>query len=245
MSKLLARKKQRLEAEEKQVAANPTAELEAKKIAKSAGVVVGSPLQNLREKRTNRPAAVLDLKHWQARVEKYREALSGLNLDDKAGIKAQAVAELKPFINDYLQQNRNYPNSAAVWFAIWLWDLNDIESAVNLTLYLIAQDQRTPPEFDSDLPTFICDQIYDWANVKLQKSEGAAPYLSQVIAAMEAGKWVVHEIPKGKVYAMAAKHADASGDSAAVVRYAETALKINERAGVKKILADHQAKIGG
>lgn len=201
-----------------------------------------SPLKALREKR-QQPPAVQDLKHWQAFVDKQLAAMRGLDIDAKAGIKAQAVAGLKPFINDYLQQQRNYPNSVAVWFALWLWDLGDIENAVNLSLHLVAQEQRTPPEFDSDLPTVICDQIYDWANTKLQKDEGAAPYLPAVIEAMEAGKWVVHEIPKGKVYAMAAKHADAAGDSPAAVKYAETALAINERAGVKKILEKHQALI--
>lgn len=244
MNPLQKRQQQRLEEAHKQLkqAAKKTAAVvtAAGNTARQMGNV--SPLKALREKRQH-PAVVVDLDHWQQFVDEKLEAMSGLDIDDKLSIKAQALAEMKPFINDYLQKQRNYPNSAAVWFSIWLWDLGDIESAVNLTLHLIQQGQRTPSQFDSDLPTFACDQIYDWANAKLQKKEGAAPYLPAVIEAMEAGNWVVHEIPKGKVYAIAAKHADATGDSAAVVKYAETALAINERAGVKKILEKHQALI--
>ncbi len=257
MGKLLDRHKQRREQLENKEKADGLKKELAIKLGQQLGIVTSSesPLRKIREARqgksapdsstVQRPVAPGaeqgDLEHWQTYIAKLRNEWRGSDLEARLPTKAKAIQEMTPFVNGYLESGKNYPNSVAVWYAIWLWDLGDIENCLKLALYLIEQKQKTPPEFGSDLRVFLCDQMYDWALDKFENNSEAGPYLYDLLSAIETGGWDIPIVPKGKIFAIAAKLADKAGNSKDVVRYGGIAQEINEAAGVKTIVGKHQS----
>ena len=157
------------------------------------------------------------------------------DIADRAPVKAEAVKRLEAFVMKYIESAAAYPNIAAVWFMIWLFDLADIKRAVEVGLHLAKQGiHNMPTRFSSTIYTYICDNVYDWAKAELAAERSAGPYLPDVVAAMEAQGWEVPIVVRGKMHAMLGKHLDAQGQYKEALEEYETAMSINDRAGVKK-----------
>ena len=178
---------------------------------------------------------VQDLEYFQLVVTAYVEKMRDIeDIDERKPLKAEAVKAVEQFVTDYVTKEAKYPNSVAVRMVVWLFDLGDIASAVPLSLHLIKQGiHSTPAEFNSDLPTFVCDQVYDWANAQLKANKPAGPYLHNVVQAMLADGWDAHEIVRGKMMAMMGKHYELAGQEVEAIAMYEMAMKENEAAGVK------------
>jgi hypothetical protein len=157
-------------------------------------------------------------------------------LEGKARIKQTVLPTYMDFVNSYIANGDNYPNDVAVQVAIWLLDAGDIEKGLDLALHLVKQNQKMPTKFDRDMPTFLADFFYDWANEELKADRGASPYLDVLVATAENDKWPIHQLCFSKLYAMLAKHKERSGDYAEALSLCEKAETINpEKAGVKGI----------
>ncbi|WP_417552076.1 phage terminase small subunit [Marinomonas fungiae] len=164
---------------------------------------------------------------------------------DREPYKAEAVKRLEAFVMKYIDIAAAYPNIAAVWFMIWLFDLADIPRAVKVGLYLAKQGiHKMPTRFNSTIYTYICDNVYDWANVELKAERSAGPYLQQVVEAMEAQGWEVPQVVRGKMHAMYGKHLEAITEYKDALEEYETAMSINDRAGVKKRITALKEKLG-
>jgi hypothetical protein len=178
-----------------------------------------------------------NLAHYQAAMSADLAKLSGINdLVEKAKAKTIMLATYLPFVNDYVSKGDNYPNDIAVRVCIWLFDTLDIERALNLAFVLIKQSQVTPPKFDRDLPTFVCDAVYDWAAalLKLDPPQSASPYLDTVVATMDNDKWSLAPPVQSKMYSLLAKHKKREGDWKTCLALCEKAEAVNpEGAGVK------------
>ncbi|MGZ5620558.1 MAG: phage terminase small subunit [Methylobacter sp.] len=180
-------------------------------------------------------SAVGKLEHYQAAMSADLAKLSGINdLVEKAKAKAMMMATYLPFVTDYISKGDNYPNDIAVRVCIWLFDILDIERALNLAFVLIKQSQVTPPKFDRDLPTFVCDAMYDYANVLLKLDQSASPYLDAVVATMDNDRWSLSPPVQSKMYALLAKHKQREGNWSMCLALCDKAEQINpEGAGVK------------
>lgn len=161
------------------------------------------------------------------------------DIADRAPVKAEAVKRLEAFVMKYIESAAAYPNIAVVWFMIWLFDLADIPRAVKVGLHLAKQGiHKMPTRFNSTIYTYICDNVYDWAKAELAAERSAGPYLPDVVAAMEAQGWEVPIVVRGKMHAMLGKHLDAQGQYKEALEEYETAMSINDRAGVKKRITE-------
>lgn len=178
-----------------------------------------------------------DLEHYQAAMGADLARLSTIkDVFEKAKAKAKMLETYLPFVNDYFRNGDNYPNDIAVRVCIWLFDILQIEHALILAFALIKQNQVTPPKFDRDLVTFVCDAMYDYANALLKQDQSASPYLDQVIAVMDEDKWSLAPPVQSKMYTMLAKHKQREDQWADCVALCEKAEQVNpEGAGVKGI----------
>lgn len=178
---------------------------------------------------------VQDLEYYQLVVTAYVEKMRDIeDIEERKPLKAEAIKAVEQFVTDYVAKEANYPNSVAVRLVVWLFDLGDVASAVPLALHLIKQGIHvTPAEFSSDLPTFVSDQVYDWANTQLKANKPAGPYLHNVVKAMLEEGWDMHEAVRGKMVAMLGKHYELAGQDDEAIKAYELALKENEAAGVK------------
>jgi len=167
------------------------------------------------------------------------------DIDDRKPLKAEASVRIEAFVNGYVEGKAKYQNIVAVWYMVWLFDLADIAKAVPLALHLAKQKiQKMPSRFNSEIETFICDQVYSWAAVQLKAKRSAGPYLDDVIKTLESEKWTLPDVVKGKMYAMRGKHFEVTGDDKAALTDYEKAMSINSRAGVKKNIEKLKEKLG-
>ncbi len=187
-----------------------------------------------------------ELETHKAIVEQCLETIRSIDdIDERKPYKAEACKRIEPFVSGYVESKAKYPNSVAIWFMIWLFDLEDIDKAVPLALHLIAQNiHKMPMRFKSSGQTFICDEVYKWAAKQLEQHKSAGPYLGDVIKVLEADKWKLPVLVNGMMYMMRAKHFEAMGEDKAALADYEKAMSINSRAGAAKIIPKLKAKLG-
>jgi hypothetical protein len=160
-------------------------------------------------------------------------------LEDKQVLKSELLPNYLPFAQAYVADGHDYPNDVAVQVMVWLFDVNDIDNALKIGMYLVANGNNDlPPKFSRNLPTFVADAIYDWANAELKAKQTASPYLDDLITFMDdqalVEKWDLHPAVISKNLALLAKHKEREGKLKECVDLCERAEAANpEGAGVK------------
>lgn len=142
----------------------------------------------------------------QLRIDKaYLASLP--TLEEKIIAKQNRISTYWPYLIKYMDQRDCYPNRVAVNIMIWLFDVNSIEQGLQLALLLIKQQCHVMPRnFERDMPTFVCDALYDWAADLLKKNQSASPYLATVVATLEQEHWPLSPPVHSKMHALLAKH---------------------------------------
>lgn len=170
-----------------------------------------------------------NLAHYQAGVKAWLGAIAAEStLEARVPIKRRAIADVWPFVAQYLNSGAHYPNSVAVQACIWLFDVGDIDRGLSLGLALQTQGcHRMPARFERPLQDFLVDEVYNWANAEWKAGRTAEPFLGDLIQAMDREKWDLHPLMRSKSYAMAAKHAALRNDWQAVKDWCEKAAAIN------------------
>lgn len=168
------------------------------------------------------------------------------DIDDKIRFKFDSLHTYMPFVLNYISQGHKYPNSVAVHVMIWLFDVRDIDQALALGLHLVKQKvHKLPGVFNrTNLETFICDEMYDWASKLLEQDHGVNPYMGELISAIEQDNWQVPPVVKSKCFVMYAKHLVRLGEDTKALEYCRKAESINGRkAGVKTLKAEIQKRL--
>lgn len=184
------------------------------------------------------PVPVLSAAEGETLLKNTLAELSAMaSLDERQAHKRGVLPQLAPLAQAYLDSQSTAPNPLAVQVMIWLFDVNDIEPALNLAIELVRRGFNFMPDrFNRSMADFVADAVYDWANAQLAKNQPAAPYLDQLINAVESQHWALNFIVKGKLYAMAAKHAERSGEHAMCLLLCAQAEAANpDGAGVKTL----------
>ncbi len=210
-------------------------------------IVKDQPVPSLDDvtKPTSSPSRHAVLEHYQAQMVHDLARLKAISeIPEKNEAKRGMVGAYLPFVKDYITSGRYYPNSIAVQVMIWLFDIGDIENALNTALVLISQKQAMPERFSSSMETFVCDYTYDWANKLLAAGLSASPYLDQVVENIDLHFWDLHPAVASKMYALLAKFKFHDADYAKVVALCGQAELVNpEGAGVKTLKAKALAKL--
>jgi hypothetical protein len=199
-----------------------------------------NPLEALNQRQRQQwqiqpPLAAVSVEDHTA-IRLLNEALAEIGelseLDKRQAKKREIIPRLMPIVKAYLASNSTKPNPVAVHVMIWLFDIGDIDEAVKLALFLIGRGfNAMPKKFDRNMETFVADCVYDFAAEQLCNGNPAEPYLGQVVQAMEKAKWKVGFICKGKLYAMAAKHAEMRGELVDCLKLIEKAEQVNPAKG--------------
>jgi len=184
-----------------------------------------------------------DLKHYQSALDiDIRKVANQKDLLDKARVKQSVLPTYLPFVDDYVASGDNYPNSVAVQCMIWLLDVVEIEHGLNLALHLISQGQKMPEKIKRDMPTFLIDMMYDWANVMIKDDHGASPYFDIMVATADKDQWDVHPLCLSKSYAMLAKHHVRNGEYESAYELCLKAKKVNPQKHGVKLLTEEIEK---
>lgn len=163
------------------------------------------------------------------------------SVERKKELKKQYITKYYPFIDDFIA-NPTGTSNTIVTMLIWLFDAQEIPRAVDLALVLIDKNANLPQHFGRNLPTFVVDAVYDWANELYKKNESGNPYLERL--AERADKWDLHEAVASKLYAMTAKHNVIDGDFSAAVMNCDKAIAVNPTGhGVKTLRSQALAQL--
>lgn len=160
------------------------------------------------------------------------------DLEDKQAIKRDLLPAYLPFVNDYMANGHNYPCDVAVRVMIWLFDINDIENALRIGLYLVKTDSKPPVKWTRTLEDIVTDAVYDWSGTQLKAGHSASPYLDQLMRAILAEKWDMHPLMLMKTFSMLAKHKFREDNHRDCLDLCVLAENVNpEKSGVKGLKA--------
>ncbi len=160
-------------------------------------------------------------------------------IEEKQALKGDLLPNYLPFVQAYVADGHNYPNDVAVQVMVWLFDVNDIENALKIGIYLVATGTNDLPEkFSRSLPGFMSDEVYQWANAQLKADQTASPYLDEFVDFIDNSElietWELHPLVVSQNLSMLAKHKEREGKLAECVALCERAEAVNpEGAGVK------------
>jgi hypothetical protein len=104
--------------------------------------------------------------------------------------------ELLPKYLDYVQRYRDsglsFPNSVVMQVLVWLFDTVQFEAGLDLANFAMSQDQQLPERFKRDVPTFVADEVIDWAEAEYKAKRSPEPYLSNLLPLVD-GEWTLFE----------------------------------------------------
>ena len=131
---------------------------------------------------------------------------------------------------------------------MYLFDIADFDRALSLAEKAIKQNQSMPQGWQTTLPNFVADQIYNWTDKTASAGQSVEPYFTQTFKNV-ATQWKLHEIvtakwlklaaalllrsPQGKVQASGIDDAETL---VLAIQLCNRAFQLNQKAGVKNMI---------
>jgi hypothetical protein len=104
--------------------------------------------------------------------------------------------DLLPKYLDYVQRYRDsglsFPNLVVMQVLVWLFDTEQFEAGLDLANFAMSQEQQLPERFKRDVPTFVADEVIDWAEAEYKAKRSPEPYLSNLLPLVD-GEWKLFE----------------------------------------------------
>lgn len=162
--------------------------------------------------------------------------------------------ELLPKYQEYVQQYRDsglsFPNSVLMYVLIWLFDTAEFDKGLELADFAISQGQVLPERFNRDIPTFVADEVIDWAEREYKAGRSPEPYLTNLLPRVD-GEWTLFERIPARYHKQIGILALDQRDFAKAITHFERAEALFESIGVgtrlegaRKALAKEQAGNG-
>ncbi len=112
------------------------------------------------------------------------------------------VPKYKPYAQSYLDSGELFENPIFTNLVIWLFDIKELDTAIEWCLKAIELDLPTPENIRRDWPTFCADQVLAWAEQESEHGHSIEPYFTQVFEKVE-NEWRLHEKVHAKWYKFA------------------------------------------
>lgn len=132
---------------------------------------------------------------------KYLRSLNAIA--DRIKHKREAlVPKYKPYVQAYLESGEAFENPIFTNLVVWLFDIKELDTAIEWCMKAIELDLPTPENFRRDWPTFCADEVLAWAEIESERGHSIEPYFSQVFEKVEK-EWRLHEKVHAKWYKFA------------------------------------------
>lgn len=137
-------------------------------------------------------------------LERDRDRLASLPLiQERIELKrTELLPKWMPYVERYFAAGKVYEYPILGWCVIWLFDVGDIEKALDWADIAISQEQPTPERIKSRFPAFVADQVLEWAERQSAAGNSIEPYFSRVFKHVREG-WRLHEKHTAKWYKFA------------------------------------------
>ncbi|NVN63872.1 terminase [Pseudomonas putida] len=122
------------------------------------------------------------------------ERLSGLNsLEQRQLVKRdELLPKYQEYVGRYRESGLNFPNQVLMYVLVWLFDTAQFEQALELADFAMLQGQALPERFNRDIPTFVADELIEWAEAEYKAGRSPEPYVSNLLPRVD-GEWSLFE----------------------------------------------------
>ena len=136
-------------------------------------------------------------------LEQDEKRLKALDrIADKITLKRELLPKYRPYVEQYLANEKTHQNPLFATMVIWLFDLGEFEQALDWAGIAISQGQRTPTRMKRDFPHFVADTILEWAEQQAAEGQAVEPYFSRVFKHV-AKDWRLNEKLTAKYFKFA------------------------------------------
>ncbi|WP_375750939.1 phage terminase small subunit [Vibrio sp. HN007] len=132
--------------------------------------------------------------------ENDKKALKNINsIAEKAKHKREVlIPKYQPSVEAYLEAGEVFENPIFTLMIIWLFDIGDMETAINWLTRAIELNIPTPAGFKrEDWQTICADEVLTWSTEQSKKGQFVEPYFSQVKENIFGG-WDINEAIKAQ-----------------------------------------------
>ena len=118
--------------------------------------------------------------------------------DEKANHKRDVlVPKYRSAIETYLAEGEQFDNPLFTQMVIWLFDIEDLDTAIKWCDIAIERGLDTPERFKRDFATFCAEEVLAWSERMADKGQSIEPYFSQVLEKVTQ-VWRINEKPTAK-----------------------------------------------
>ena len=112
------------------------------------------------------------------------------------------VPKYHPAIEEYLESDERFDNPLFAKMVIWLFDIEDLETAIDWCDKAIERGLDTPTRFKRDFATFCADEVLKWSEKMTAHGHAIEPFFSQVFTKVRE-EWRLNEQLTAKWYKFA------------------------------------------
>lgn len=134
------------------------------------------------------------LKLMQAALAQDLDRISALNSrEDRQTLKRnELLPKYLDYVHRYRESGLNHANPVVMQVMVWLFDTRQFDTGLELALFAMGQGQSLPERFRRDVPTFVADEVIDWAEAENKAQRSPEPYLSALLPFVD-GEWTLFE----------------------------------------------------
>lgn len=161
------------------------------------------------------------------------DRLSGFNsLEQRQIVKRdELLPKYLEYITRYRESGQRFTNVVLMYVLVWLFDTRQFEDGLELADFAMSQGQELPKRFNRDIPTFIADEVIDWAEAELKAGRSPEPYVSDLLPRVD-GEWKLYERIPARYHKLLGMIAMDRKDWAVTVAHFERAEALYEGIGV-------------
>ena len=175
---------------------------------------MASPLRKQRDallkKKTGQPEAAASgaepksLHLLLAELANDEKVLKGFQRrEDKIAHKRDVlVPKYYQAVEEYLEAEEVFDNPLFAMMVIWLFDIDDLETAIAWCDIAIERGLDTPVRFKRDFATFCADEVLNWCERMAAQGHTIEPFFSQVFKKVRE-KWRINEALTAKWFKFA------------------------------------------
>ncbi|GAA4649035.1 hypothetical protein GCM10023116_13090 [Kistimonas scapharcae] len=146
-----------------------------------------------------------------------------------------------PVVQEYIDQGELYTNPVLVMVMIWLFDCGRVTEALAIAGVAVEQKQPMPEWYKRNLPTFVADTVFEWADGEAARGNPVEPYFSEVFQRLTDEQWPVPDVTRMRFHKLAGNLTRDKGEHEQALEYFLMAQQLDpKRSQVKTVIKELQ-----
>ncbi|MGD8230734.1 phage terminase small subunit [Vibrio sp. TRT 1302] len=101
------------------------------------------------------------------------------------------IPKYKPMVEAYLEAGEAYQNPIFTDLIVWLFDAEDLDTAISWCIQAIEQGLPTPENLKCNWPTFAVRSVLEWSEAQARNGNSFEPYYGRINEQLLEDEWDV------------------------------------------------------